>query len=59
MFLRSNRRFKDGKTHYYWNIVENKRISGGRVIQRQLLYLGEINSSQEECWRRSIEVFEN
>ncbi len=40
MFLRSNRRFKDGKEHRYWNIVENKRCAGGKVVQRQVLYLG-------------------
>ena len=58
MFLRCNRRRKDGKEHYYWNIVENKRVSGGRVVQRQVLYLGEINDSQHEAWRKSIEIFE-
>jgi hypothetical protein len=46
MFLRFNRRFKDGKEHRYWNIVESKRCAGGRVVQRQVLYLGEINDSQ-------------
>lgn len=56
MFLRSNRRKKDGKVHEYWNIVENRRLSDGRVVQRQVLYLGEINSSQYEAWRRSIEI---
>jgi len=28
------------------------------VVQRHVLYLGEINSSQAECWRRAIEVFD-
>ncbi len=59
MFLRCNRRCKDGKDHYYWNIVENKRVSGGRVVQRQVLYLGEINDSQHAAWRKSIEIFED
>lgn len=58
MFLRCTGRFKDGKPHRYWNIVENKRTSGGRVVQRQVLYLGEINDSQQEAWRKTIEVFE-
>jgi Transposase DDE domain len=57
MFLRATTRKKDGKEHRYWSIVENKRLSGGRVLQRHVLYLGEINSSQEQAWRRSIEVF--
>lgn len=58
MFLRCNRRRKDGKVHYYWNIVENKRVGRGRVVQRQVLYLGEINDSQHASWRKSIELFE-
>jgi hypothetical protein len=59
MFLRCTTRKKDGKEHRYWNVVENRRISGGRVVQRQVLYLGEINDSQQEAWRRTIEVFED
>lgn len=59
MFLRATIRKKDGKEHRYWNLVENKRVSGGRVVQRHVLYLGEINSSQELAWRKSIEVFED
>lgn len=58
MFLRCNKRFKAGKQHRYWNIVENKRTAGGRVVQRQVLYLGKINDSQKESWRKTIEVFE-
>jgi len=56
MFLRSNRRKKDGKVHEYWSVVENRRLHDGRVVQRQLLYLGEISASQHDAWRRSIEV---
>jgi len=58
MFLRCTKRKKDGKEHHYWNVVENRRVSGGRVVQRQVLYLGEINSSQLGAWRKTIEVFE-
>src|ERR1039458_3736067 len=58
MFLRRTERKKDGKTHAYWNIVENKRLDNGRVVQRHVLYLGEINSSQAAAWRRAIEVFD-
>jgi hypothetical protein len=57
MFLRCKSRVKDGKPHRYWSVVENRRVGGGRVVQRQVLYLGEINDSQERAWRRSIEVF--
>jgi len=56
MFLRCSRRVKDGKVHEYWNLVENRRLSDGRVAQRQVLYLGEINASQREAWRKTIEV---
>ena len=59
MFLRSTSRKKDGKEHRYFSIVENKRVADGRVVQRHVLYLGEINSSQELAWRKSIEVFED
>ncbi|MDH5332100.1 MAG: IS1634 family transposase [Aquincola sp.] len=56
MFLRCSRRVKDGKVHEYWNLVENRRLADGRVAQRQVLYLGEINASQREAWRKTIEV---
>jgi hypothetical protein len=59
MFLRCTTRKKDGKEHRYWNVVENRRIAGGRVVQRQVLYLGEINDSQREAWRKTIEVFQD
>ena len=59
MFLRCKVRRKDGKKHRYWSVVENTRVSGGRVVQRHVLYLGEINDTQELAWRRSIEVLED
>ncbi len=59
MFLRCSTRKKDGKEHCYFSIVENKRVAGGRVVQRHVLYLGEINFSQQLAWRKSIEVFED
>ncbi len=55
-FYARTQRKKNGKTHVYWNIVENKRLDDGRVVQRQVLYLGEINSPQIDAWRRAIEV---
>ena len=58
MFVRCKKRFKDGKEHRYWSVVENVRVSAGRVVQRQVLYLGEINDSQRAAWCRSIEVVE-
>ena len=59
MFLRASTRKKDGKEHRYWSVVENRRVARGRVVQRHVLYLGEINSSQELAWRKSIAVFED
>jgi hypothetical protein len=32
MFLRHKLRRKDGKEHRYWSIVENRRVSGGRIV---------------------------
>jgi hypothetical protein len=59
MFLRASIRKKDGKLHRYFSVVENRRVGRrGRVVQRHVLYLGEINDSQELAWRKSIEVFE-
>ena len=57
MFLRCSKRKKNGKTHSYWSLVENRRVSGGRVVQHHVLYLGEINGAQERQWRKTIEVF--
>ena len=58
MFLRKTERRKNGKSHLYWSVVENRRLDSGWVVQRHVLYLGEINSSQAEAWRRAIEVFD-
>jgi transposase len=58
MFLRYTTRKKNGKEHRYYSLVENRRLASGRVIQRHALYLGEINDSQQEAWRKTIEIFE-
>ncbi len=58
MFLRKTERRKNGRTHLYWSVVESKRLDSGRVVQRHVLYHGEINASQAEAWRRAIEVFD-
>ena len=57
MFLKCSTRKKDGKEHRSWSIVESRRISRG-VVQRHVLYLGEINDSQRAAWQKSIEVFD-
>jgi hypothetical protein len=58
MFLRSKTRKKDGKAHRYWSVVENRRVADGRVVQRHVLYLGEINDARRAAWCRSIAVFD-
>jgi transposase len=58
MYLRCNRRFKDGKEHRYWSIVESKRCAGGKIVQRHVLYLGEINDNQRAAWYDVIEAFD-
>ena len=58
MYLRCHSRKKNGKQHRYWSVVESRRCRGGRPVQRQVLYLGEINGSQEAAWRKTIEVFD-
>ena len=58
MYLRFQERKKDGKTHRYWTVVESRRLQNGKVVQRRVLYLGEINDSQQAAWRKSLEVFD-
>jgi len=58
MFLRSTNRKKDGKDHRYFSIVENRRLPGGKTLQRTVLYLGEINDQQQAAWRRTLDVFD-
>ena len=54
MFLRVTRRKKDGQEHRSWSVVENRRVRGGRTVQKTLLYLGELNDSQQAGWCRTI-----
>ncbi|MCH7559321.1 MAG: IS1634 family transposase, partial [Planctomycetes bacterium] len=58
MFLRSYKRRKNGKWHKYFSVVENRRVINGKTVQRTVLYLGEITSSQENTWRKTLEVFD-
>ena len=57
MFLKCSTRKKDGKEHRSWSVVESRRVGRG-VVQRHVLYLGEINDSQRAAWQKSIEVFD-
>ena len=58
MFLRAKVRKKDGKQHRYFSVVENRRVGQNHTVQRTVLYLGEINDSQEAVWRKTLEVFD-
>jgi len=56
MFLKANRRTKDGKTHVYYTLNESVRVSRQRIVQRRVLHLGELNTTQIERWQRTIET---
>ena len=58
MFLKCSVRRKNGKEHRSWSVVESCRYAGGKVAQRHVLYLGEINDSQQLAWERTIAVFD-
>jgi transposase len=58
VFLKTHRIFKDGKHHVYYSLCESLRVSRKRVLQRRVLHLGELNTTQLERWQRTIEVIE-
>ena len=58
MFLRCHRRKKDGKEHRYYSVEESRRLQSGKVVQRRVLYLGEINDNQQAAWRKTLDVFD-
>ena len=58
MFLRSTNRKKDGKDHRYFSVVENRRVSSGKTVQRTVVYLGEINDTQQTAWLKTLDVFD-
>ncbi len=58
MFLRCTNRKKDGKDHRYFSVVENRRVSSGKTVQRTVVYLGEINDTQERAWLKTLDVFD-
>ena len=58
MHLKVHRRKKDGKEHRYFSIVESRRVSRRRVVHRAVVYLGEINDSQQAAWRKTLQVFD-
>jgi len=56
MYLRELRPKKDGKEHSYWSLVETVRTPQG-PRQRTLCYLGELNTSAQARWQKTIAVF--
>jgi len=58
MFLRVTNRHKDGKDHRYYSVVENRRVRGGKHVQKTVLYLGEINDTQKAAWTRTIDTID-
>jgi len=55
MFLRVSNRRKNGKDHRYYRVVENRRVRGGKHVQKTLLYLGKINDTQKASWTKTID----
>jgi transposase len=58
MYLKCHTRVKDGKQHRYWSLMEKRRVADGRILDRPLLYLGEINDAQQAAWTRTIAAFD-
>ena len=58
MFLKRRVRRKDGKDHIYYSVCESLRVHSGRVVQRQVLHLGELNTTQVESWQHTLEVID-
>ena len=54
MFLRRYRRTKNGKTHFYYALVESFRTEAG-PRQRVVAHLGELNHDQERRWQRTVQ----
>ena len=58
MFICASQRRKNGKMHTYQRVMEKRHSADGRWVQRQVAYLGELNSQQEDSWRRALQVFD-
>jgi hypothetical protein len=58
MFLKRRTRRKDGKEHVYYSVCESVRVHDGRTVQRQLLHLGELNTTQHDSWQHTLDVLD-
>ncbi len=47
---------KTARSTYYWSLVETVRTPDG-PRQKRLCYLGELNSSTQARWLKTVEVF--
>ena len=56
MYLKTHTRKKNGKYHEYYSIVEKRKVSGGRYVQKRVLHLGEISDCQKKAWQKSIQI---
>jgi transposase len=56
MFLRRYSRTKDGKTHFYYALVESVRTDVG-PRQHIVAHLGELNHDQERRWQRTVTFY--
>ena len=56
MFLKPNKRLKDGKEHIYYTLAESTRINKRRTVQRTILHLGELTTSQHHRWDHTLDV---
>jgi hypothetical protein len=56
MFLKPNKRCKDGKQHIYYTLTESLRVNKRRTVQRTTLHLGELTTSQHHRWRHTLDV---
>jgi transposase len=56
MYLKRRARDKDGKTHVHYAVCESLRVSRARVVQRTVLHLGELNTTQLDRWQHTIDV---
>ena len=56
MFLKPNKRVRDGRDHIYYTQNETTRISKDRTVQRTILHLCELTTSQHHRWRHTIDV---
>jgi len=57
MFLRSKKTIEGRQDPPLFQRSGESPGALGRVVQRQVLFLGEINDSQQAAWRQTLEVF--